>query len=106
MVRRTCADGEATRGGSAEPRRQHMADGTLYVWFPDAPVLDRAFDALRSGGHRPALTASCARVALGHGELDGCVLDLGGAITEPEARRARALFVAGEEDPSLDDFGR
>lgn len=83
-----------------------MSDGTLYVWFPEAPVLGRAYDALRGGGHRPSLTASCARVALGPGELDGCVLDLGAAITEPEARRARALFVPGEADPSLDDFGR
>lgn len=83
-----------------------MADGTLYVWFPDAPGLDRAYEALRSGGHQPTLTASCARVPLGPGELDGCVLDLGGAVSEPEARRARALFVPGEADPSLDDFGR
>lgn len=83
-----------------------MADGTLYVWFPDAPVLDRAYDALRSGGHRPRLTASCARVALGPGELDGCVLDIGAAVSVPEARRARALFLAGDADPGLDDFGR
>jgi EAL domain-containing protein (putative c-di-GMP-specific phosphodiesterase class I) len=83
-----------------------MSDGTLYVWFPDAPVLGRADEALRAGGHRPTLTASCARVALGEGELDGCVLDLGAAVTEPEARRARALFVPGDGDPSLDDFGR
>jgi len=83
-----------------------MADGTLYVWFPDRPVLDRAYLALRSGGHRPTLTASCARVAIGPSELDGCVLDLGAAVSEPEARRAQALFVAGEADPSLDDFGR
>ncbi len=83
-----------------------MADGTLYVWFPDAPVLDRAYGALRAGGHRPALTTSCARVPLDAGEIDTCVLDLGAAVTEPEARRARALFVPGRADPSLDDFGR
>ncbi len=83
-----------------------MADGTLYIWFPDAAVLARARDALRAGGHRAALTAACARVGLGSGELDPCVLDLCGALTEAETRRARALFVPGDEDPSLDDFGR
>ncbi len=83
-----------------------MEDGTLYVWFPDAPVLARAEETLREFGHRPTLTASCARVALGPGALDRCVLDLGAAVTELEARRARALFVAGDGEPSLDDFGR
>lgn len=83
-----------------------MADGTLYVWFPDGPVLERAREVLRAGGHRPTMTSSCARVPLGPGELDDCVLDLGAAVSEPEARRARALFLAGEVAPSLDDFGR
>jgi EAL domain-containing protein (putative c-di-GMP-specific phosphodiesterase class I) len=83
-----------------------MADGTLYVWFPDTPALDRALEALRSSGHRTTVTASCARIALAPRELDGCVIDLGGAITEHEARRARALFIAGDAAPSLDDFGR
>jgi EAL domain-containing protein (putative c-di-GMP-specific phosphodiesterase class I) len=83
-----------------------MADGTLYVWFPDAPVLDRARAALRDGGHRSSVTATCARVALESGELDACVLDLGASVTEPEARRARALLVPGDADPTLDDFGR
>ncbi len=74
-----------------------MTDGTLYVWFPDPPVLDLAYDALRSGGHHPTLTSSCARVVLGKGELDECVLDLGAAIAEPDARRARALVRRLEE---------
>jgi EAL domain-containing protein (putative c-di-GMP-specific phosphodiesterase class I) len=83
-----------------------MTEGTLYVWFPDAPALARAHEALCSSGRRPTLTASCARIALGARELDGCVLDLGGAITETEARRARALFIPGSTAPSIDDFGR
>ena len=83
-----------------------MADGTLYVWFPDTPALDRASSTLRAGGHRPRLTASCARVPLAAGELDACVLDLGASLSEGEARRARALYVAGDGEPTLDDFGR
>jgi EAL domain-containing protein (putative c-di-GMP-specific phosphodiesterase class I) len=83
-----------------------MSDGTLYVWFPDALVLDRAHAALRAAGRRVALTASCARIPIGPGELDACVLDLGAEVTDPEARRARALFVAGAGEPTLDDFGR
>lgn len=83
-----------------------MTDGTLYIWLPEAPALAKASEALRAAGRRPTFTASCARVALGPDELDGCVLDLGHAVSEVEARRARALFVSGEEDPSLDDFGR
>ena len=83
-----------------------MSEGTLYIWFPDELLLERARDALRAAGHRPTLTASCARVPLGAGGFDGCVLDIGAAVSEPEARRARALFVPGDEDPSLDDFGR
>ena len=83
-----------------------MADGTLYVWFPDTPALDRASSALRAGGRRPKLTTACARVSLGAGELDACVLDLGASLSEGEARRARALYVAGDGEPTLDDFGR
>jgi EAL domain-containing protein (putative c-di-GMP-specific phosphodiesterase class I) len=83
-----------------------MSDGTLYIWSPDAPVLERAKAALRRAGYQPRLTSSCARVALGSGEIDGCVLDVGAAVSEGEARRARALFVKGDAEPSLDDFVR
>jgi EAL domain-containing protein (putative c-di-GMP-specific phosphodiesterase class I) len=83
-----------------------MSDGSLYIWFPDAPVLERAREVLEGAGHRPSLTATCLRVALGPGDLDGCVLDVGAAVTDAEARRARALFVPGDGEPSLDDFGR
>jgi EAL domain-containing protein (putative c-di-GMP-specific phosphodiesterase class I) len=83
-----------------------IAEGTLYLWFPDPPLLSKALDVLRAAGHRlPALSTSCARIGLGSGELDACVLDLGAGLTECEARRVRALFVAGDEDPSLEDFG-
>jgi EAL domain-containing protein (putative c-di-GMP-specific phosphodiesterase class I) len=83
-----------------------MADGTLYVWFPDALVLDRASAALRAAGHRPTRTASCARVSMDAGDLDGCVLDLGSSLSDGEARRARVLYVPGRGEPTLDDFGR
>jgi EAL domain-containing protein (putative c-di-GMP-specific phosphodiesterase class I) len=83
-----------------------MSEGSLYLWFPDAPALERARELLEDAGRVPRMTASCARVALGPGDLDACVLDVGGGLGEADARRARALFVPGDEDPSLDDFGR
>jgi EAL domain-containing protein (putative c-di-GMP-specific phosphodiesterase class I) len=82
------------------------AEGTLYLWFPESSLLAHAMDVLRATGRSPQRSASCAQIALGSGELDACVLDLGAGVTEGEARRARALFVPGGADPSLDDFGR
>ncbi|HET7826029.1 MAG TPA: EAL domain-containing protein, partial [Anaeromyxobacter sp.] len=74
--------------------------------MPDAPLLEKLADALAASGRERFLSASCAKVPIGAGELDACVLDLGERLTEAEARRARALFVPGDEDPSLDEFGR
>jgi EAL domain-containing protein (putative c-di-GMP-specific phosphodiesterase class I) len=45
-------------------------------------------------------------VRLGPFGLDGCILLLGAGLGEEESRRARALFVPGDEQPTLDDFGR
>ena len=81
-------------------------EGTLYLWFPDGFLFDKGSNALAAAGRERSLSRSCARVPIGPGELDGCVLDLGESLTEEEARRTRALFVSGDEDPSLDEFGR
>jgi EAL domain-containing protein (putative c-di-GMP-specific phosphodiesterase class I) len=81
-------------------------EGTLYLWFPERALFDKAAHVLAAAGRRRTVSRSCARIPLGAGELDGCVLDLGGALTEAEARRARALFIPGDEEPSLDEFGR
>jgi EAL domain-containing protein (putative c-di-GMP-specific phosphodiesterase class I) len=83
-----------------------MSEGSLYLWLPDAPVLERARQVLERAGHVPTVTSTCMRIALGPGDLDACVLDVGGALSDPEARRARALYVPGDEEPTLDDFGR
>jgi EAL domain-containing protein (putative c-di-GMP-specific phosphodiesterase class I) len=91
--------GERTTGGGASD------EGTLYLWVPDAPLFEKLAGALAAAGRRCFLSTSCARVPVGPGELDACVLDLGERLTEAEARRARALFVPGDEDPSLDEFG-
>jgi EAL domain-containing protein (putative c-di-GMP-specific phosphodiesterase class I) len=80
-------------------------EGTLYLWVPDAALLDKLAGALADSGRERVLSGSCARVPVGPGELDRCVLDLGERLTESEARRARALFVPGDDDPSLDEFG-
>ncbi len=80
-------------------------EGMLYVWLPDAPIFEKIERALAAAGRARSLSRSCARVPLGEGELDRCVLEVGAAVTEPEARRVRALFVPGDERPSLDDFG-
>jgi EAL domain-containing protein (putative c-di-GMP-specific phosphodiesterase class I) len=81
-------------------------EGTLFLWFPDPAQCTEAAATLRAAGRRPHLFSACIRLPLDPGELDGCVLDLGGSLAEDEARRARALFVPGRGDPSLDDFGR
>ncbi|MFL5261995.1 MAG: EAL domain-containing protein [Anaeromyxobacteraceae bacterium] len=83
-----------------------LAGGTLYLWFPDAQRLAHAALALRSAGHRPELSSSCVRVVLASDALDRCVLHHGAAMSEEDARQARALYIAGVEVPSLDDFGR
>jgi len=81
-------------------------EGTLFLWFPDAPLLDKVADALAAAGRAPSLSRSCAQVRVGPGGLEGCVLEIGEALTEAEARRSRALFLAGDEHPSLDSFGQ
>jgi EAL domain-containing protein (putative c-di-GMP-specific phosphodiesterase class I) len=80
--------------------------GTLLLWLPDPHLLARASGTLRALGHGPRLTASSARVGLDVEELDACVIDLASALGEAESRRARALFVPGPGEPTLDDYGR
>ena len=94
------------RASAPDRAQDPAAGGTLYVWLPEHGLVSRLADALRAAGHGPTVFSSCARVALGPGELDPCVLALGPLLTEPEARRARALFVPGGAAPCLDDFGR
>jgi EAL domain-containing protein (putative c-di-GMP-specific phosphodiesterase class I) len=81
-------------------------EGTLYVWVPDAPLLEKVARSLALSGRARALSRSCIRIPMGSGELEECVLDLGESLSEGEARRGRALFVPGDEAPSLDEFGR
>jgi EAL domain-containing protein (putative c-di-GMP-specific phosphodiesterase class I) len=83
-----------------------VASGTLFLWCPDVQALSKASTALERAGRPHATSRACARVPVGAGALDACVLELGATLTEAEARRARALFVPGHEDPSLDDFGQ
>jgi EAL domain-containing protein (putative c-di-GMP-specific phosphodiesterase class I) len=97
---------ERTREPIAGAREPASGEGALYVWLPERPLVVRIADALRDIGLAPTLFSSCARIPLGPGELDACVLELGALVSEADARRARALFVAGGEAPCLDDFGR
>ena len=80
--------------------------GILYIWFPDPGLRAIGLRVLRAGRRKLELSASCVRVALGPGELDGCLLELGAGISPPGTRRTRALFVTGDQAPALDDFGR
>src|SRR5438128_4563559 len=88
------------------PRTRPAAAGILYLWFPDALLRVSALRALHATGREMELSVSCARLGLSEGDLDTCVLELGGELTEAERRRTRALFIAGEQLPSLDDFSR
>jgi EAL domain-containing protein (putative c-di-GMP-specific phosphodiesterase class I) len=76
------------------------------VWSPDGAVFEKVANAVANAGRARDLTRSCARIPLAPGGLDACVLELGAALAEPEARRARALFIPGDAEPSLDEFGR
>jgi len=88
------------------PSPRATAAGILYLWFPDAGLRASGLRLLRAGRRKLELSAACVRVALGPGELDGCLLELGAGISPPDTRRTRALFLAGDQAPSLDDFGR
>lgn len=94
------------RPGDPCDRASDSEEGTLYLWLPDAVIFEKVADALATTRSARFVSRSCARVPLGRGELDRCVLDVGNAVTEHEARRARALFVPGEANPSLEEFGR
>jgi len=78
----------------------------LYLWFPDPHLVDRAIGALKVNGGTARPSASCVCVQIEAGQLRPCVLDMGGAIEEDEARQARALFLGGGAIPALDDLGR
>jgi EAL domain-containing protein (putative c-di-GMP-specific phosphodiesterase class I) len=91
---------------SAAPATSPGTAGTLFLWVPAVPVRARAAEMLRDMGNPATPSGSCLQVRLGPGDLEGCILLLGTGLGEVEARRARALFVAGGEQPSLDDFGR
>jgi EAL domain-containing protein (putative c-di-GMP-specific phosphodiesterase class I) len=80
--------------------------GVLYLWFADSSLRAAAVRSLRAARRETELSISCVRVAMPEGELDQCILQLGADLARGDTRRARALFVAGDEDPSLDDFGR
>jgi EAL domain-containing protein (putative c-di-GMP-specific phosphodiesterase class I) len=98
---------------SHPPRRRIRAredgasrQGTLYLWFPDPALFEKATGALAAAGRARHVSRACVRLPLAPGELDPCVIALGERLSEAEARRARALFIAGEEAPTLDEFGR
>jgi EAL domain-containing protein (putative c-di-GMP-specific phosphodiesterase class I) len=80
--------------------------GTLYLWFPDGPLYEKVASGLAAAGRPSVPSRACVRIPLGPGDLDPCVLGIGEALTEAEARRARALFVPRDEAPTLDEFGR
>jgi EAL domain-containing protein (putative c-di-GMP-specific phosphodiesterase class I) len=80
--------------------------GSLFLWFPTAPPLARASALLRVTAHDATASQTGVQVRLPTGGLEGCILLLGAGLGEAESRNARALFVAGDGQPSLDDFGR
>ncbi|HET6439070.1 MAG TPA: EAL domain-containing protein [Anaeromyxobacter sp.] len=83
-----------------------LAQGVLYLWFPDPHLLERAIDALHVNGSAERPSPSCVRVELEPGELGPCVLDVGSALGDDGARQARALLLRRPDPPALDDMGR
>ena len=88
------------------PSPRATGAGILYLWFPDPSARASAVRVLRSSRRKVALSASCVRVTMRDGELDDCLLELGAGMSSHGARGTRALFHRGDQDPSIDDFGR
>ena len=88
------------------PSPRATGAGILYLWFPDAALRASALRVLREARRKVELSDSCLRVAMRQGELDPCLLELGAGVGASGTRRARALFVPGQQVPCLDDFGR
>jgi EAL domain-containing protein (putative c-di-GMP-specific phosphodiesterase class I) len=86
--------------------REASLEGTLFLWSPDEPLFEKLAGTVAARGRSSSLSRSCLRVCVDRGELEVSVLEIGEALTEAEARRARALFVPGGEEPTLDAFGR
>jgi EAL domain-containing protein (putative c-di-GMP-specific phosphodiesterase class I) len=93
-------------GTSEEPQGVLADAGTLYLWFPDAPLRVKAVIILEAARLPFQLDGTCASIRLGPDQLDAVLMDLGGALSHEEARRVRALFLPGRRPPALDDFGR
>lgn len=83
-----------------------LANGHLYLWFPDPRLSERALDALKVNGWAARPSPSCIRIGVEAGELEPCVLDVGSVLQDEEGRQARALFLEDGRDPELDDMGR
>jgi EAL domain-containing protein (putative c-di-GMP-specific phosphodiesterase class I) len=88
------------------PSPRATGAGLLYLWFPESTLRASALRVLRGSRRKIEPSDSCVRVALGEGELDACLLELGATMDPASMRRARALFVPGQRVPCLDDFGR
>ncbi len=86
--------------------RAALADGHLYLWFPDPRLSERALHALRVNGGTVHPSDSCIRIEIQAGELGPRVLDVGAVLQDQEARQARALFLGGGRAPVVDDMGR
>ena len=79
--------------------------GILYLWFADPVARATTVRTLRVARRETELSVSCARVTMPENELDRCILEIGAELTPAQSRRTRALFIAGDRGPCLDDFG-
>jgi len=80
--------------------------GTLYLWFSDPAARAAVVRTLRAARRETQVSVSCARIAVREDELDRFILEIGGELAPAQTRRTRALFIASDRVPSLDDFGQ
>jgi EAL domain-containing protein (putative c-di-GMP-specific phosphodiesterase class I) len=98
-------DIDAAASSAALSGAPHSVE-SLFLWFPDEPLLRRASELVRQVTHATTLSGLCLQARLGPGELEPCLLFLAAGLGEVEARRTRALVAPGGGHPPLDDFGR
>ncbi|WP_426750628.1 EAL domain-containing protein [Myxococcus sp. Y35] len=82
--------------------------GRLFLWSPVGHSQGRLVSCLREARHEVQVRAEarCVVVWVPEAEVTPLASSLVAALTQEEARATRALFMAGEAEPGLEDYPR